>query len=241
MKAYASYYEIENLCEALIKDFMKRKHYTNSQCVDIEAFVTEYLGIPIVYASFDEPDPGRIGFFSDGITPLCIRQGMNRVKKIFPKDTVVIEEYLKRPEEIGRHRFTIAHEGAHYVLGKHIPMQSAAAFHSNFDGETEYSIDLLKAMMSLNESFVNRAGAVFLMPQFLVLRVLRRFNNNQPVLCYDNYVLPQDQKFIMQKMADAMGVNYSALFTRLKELSLFDIHPIEEYLASEFYRGGAIQ
>ncbi len=49
MKKFATYDEIENLCEALIKDFMKRKHDTNAHCVDIEAFVTEYLGIPIVY------------------------------------------------------------------------------------------------------------------------------------------------------------------------------------------------
>ena len=51
MKKFATYDEIENLCEAMIKDFMKRKHYTNAHCVDIEAFVTEYLGIPIVYFS----------------------------------------------------------------------------------------------------------------------------------------------------------------------------------------------
>ena len=31
---------------------MKRKHYTNAHCVDIEAFVTEYLGIPIVYETY---------------------------------------------------------------------------------------------------------------------------------------------------------------------------------------------
>ena len=49
MKKFTTYSEIENLCEAMIKDFMKRKHYTNAHCVDIEAFVTEYLGIPIVY------------------------------------------------------------------------------------------------------------------------------------------------------------------------------------------------
>ena len=74
MKKFTTYDEIENLCEAMVKDFMKRKHYTNVNCVDIEAFVREYLGIPIVYESFAEPDPGRIGFVSDGIRPLCVRR-----------------------------------------------------------------------------------------------------------------------------------------------------------------------
>lgn len=40
-------------------------------------------------------------------------------------------------------------------------------------------------------------------------------------------------------MADAMGVNYSPLITRLKELDLFDKRPIEEYL-STFRSGGEL-
>ena len=55
MKRFTSNDEIENLCEAMIKDFFKSKHYTNVMCVDIEAFVREYLGVPIVYETFAEP------------------------------------------------------------------------------------------------------------------------------------------------------------------------------------------
>ena len=49
----------------------------------------------------------------------------------------------------------------------------------------------------------------------------------------------QEQKIIVQRMADAMGVNYSPLITRLKELDLFDKRPIEEYL-STFRSGGEL-
>ena len=52
MKRFTTNDEIENLCEAMIKDFFKSKHYTNVMCVDIEAFVQEYLGVPIVYETF---------------------------------------------------------------------------------------------------------------------------------------------------------------------------------------------
>ena len=75
MKRFTSNDEIENLCEAMIKDFFKSKHYTNVTCVDIEAFVREYLGVPIVYETFAEPDPGRVGFLSDGKRPLLVRRG----------------------------------------------------------------------------------------------------------------------------------------------------------------------
>lgn len=238
MKRFTTYEEIENLCEAMIKDFMRRKHYTNSRCVDIEAFVTEYLGIPIIYETLAEPDPGRIGFFSDGKRPVWIRRENKKTQVVFPERTAVIEKYLQRPNEIGRKRFTIAHEGAHYILEKHIPIQSKAAFHSDFDGEMVYSREMLCEMMSINEALTNRAAACCLMPQFLVQRNLNRHNGGNPLIAYDGYVLSQNQKLVIQKMADAMGVNYSPLFNRLKELELFEAHPIDEYLQSEFYCGG---
>lgn len=95
MKKFTTYSEIENLCEAMIKDFMKRKYYTNAHCVDIEAFVTEYLGIPIVYETFAEPDPGRIGFLSDGIRPLWVVRGNEKKQVLFPKNTVVLKNTCK--------------------------------------------------------------------------------------------------------------------------------------------------
>ena len=157
MKKFTTYSEIENLCEAMIKDFMKRKHYTNAHCVDIEAFVTEYLGIPIVYETFAEPDPGRIGFLSDGIRPLWVVRGNEKKQVLFPKNTVVLEKYLQTQTEIGRKRFTIAHEGAHFVLSKHIPAQTDAyaAFHSEFDTEMVYSPEMLR------ESLCNQNGITY--------------------------------------------------------------------------------
>ena len=55
MKRFTTNDEIENLCEAMIKDFFKSKHYTNVMCVDIEAFVQEYLGFQSS-ETFAEPD-----------------------------------------------------------------------------------------------------------------------------------------------------------------------------------------
>ena len=115
MKRFTSNDEIEDLCEAMIKDFFKSKHYTNVTCVDIEAFVKEYLGVPIVYESFAEPDPGRVGFLSDGRRPLMVRRNGKVEEITFPPRTAVIERFLLGPRESARKRFTIAHEGAHDV------------------------------------------------------------------------------------------------------------------------------
>ena len=72
MRRYTSDDEIESLCQAMIQDFFRSRHNTSGLCVDIEAFVTDYLGLQIVYESFAEQDPGRIGFLSDGNRPLWV-------------------------------------------------------------------------------------------------------------------------------------------------------------------------
>jgi hypothetical protein len=93
VKRFTTNDEIENLCEAMIKDFFKSKHYTNVMCVDIEAFVKEYLGVPIVYETFAEPDAGRVGFLSDGKRPLLVRRGSKVEQVVYPARTAVIEKY----------------------------------------------------------------------------------------------------------------------------------------------------
>ena len=240
MKRFTSNDDLENLCEAMIKDFFRSKHYTNVMCVDIEAFVREYLGVPIVYETFAEPDPGRVGFLSDGKRPLLVRKDNKVEPVVYPARTAVIEKYLLNPKESARKRFTISHEGAHDVLGRHIPLQtsSAAAFHSEFDPEMSYTQDMLKELLSINECFTNRAAACLLMPRFLVERVLKRHNDSRKVILYENGILSQDQKILIQKMADTLGVSYTAFFYRLTELSLFDKRPVEEYLHTGLHYGG---
>lgn len=242
MKRFTSNDEIEGLCEAMIKDFFKSKHYTNVMCVDIEAFVKEYLGVPIVYETFAEPDPGRVGFLSDGKRPLLVKRGSKVEQVVFPARTAVIEKYLQSPKESARKRFTIAHEGAHDVMGRHIPLQTSpmAAFHSEYDSEVSYTQDMLKEMLNINEYFTNRAAACFLMPRFLVERVLRRHNSSKKVIRYETSILSQDQKLLIQKMADTLGVSYTAFFNRLSELDLFDCRPVEEYLHTGLKYGGEL-
>ena len=240
MKRFTSNGEIEGLCEAMIKDFFRSRHYTNVMCVDIEVFVREYLGVPIVYESFAEPDPGRIGFLSDGRRPLMVRRDGKVEQIVFPPRTAVIEKFLLSPKESARKRFTIAHEGAHDILDRHIPLQTSpgAAFHSEYDPEMVYSADMLKEMLSLNEYFTNRAAACLLMPGFLVARVLKRHNQSRKVVLYENNVLSLEQKILVQKMADTLGVSYTAFYNRLNELDLFERRPIEEYLHTGLHYGG---
>ena len=95
-------------------------------------------------------------------------------------------------------------------------------------------------MLSVNECFTNRAAACLLMPRFLMERVLKRHNESKRVVIYEGGVLAQTQKLLIQKMADAMGVSFTAMIMRLFELGLMECRPIEEYLHAGLQYGGGL-
>ena len=240
MRKFTSKEEIESLCEAMIRDYFRKRHYTDVLCVDIEDFVESYLGVPVVYETFAEEDPGRIGYLSDGKRPLWVRRKDGTAPVVFPEGTAVIEKMLQRPAESARKRFTIAHEGAHRMLERHVPQQFRPihAFFSEYEKETGYSPELLREMLTVNEMFANRAAACFLMPRFLMGKILDKRNGGRKIPLYEGNIVAQADKLKIQKMADDAGVSYTALFQRLRELDLFEKRPVEEYLHGTLAFGG---
>lgn len=231
MKKRTSIKEMNAICTMLIEDFLKRFHYSNTRVIDIEAFVTDYLGTRILYEVFAVEVPGRGGFISDGIVPLpVLRDGM-RQQVIFPENVIVIDSSLTAPDELAKLRFTIAHEAAHFIMNKHVCGDFTAAFHTDFTEGEYYTPGVLKEMLSLTETITNRSAACLLMPVFIVDKALKRYTNGKKVPIYvgSSIVIPDPSKKIIKKMADCMGVSYSACYYRLKELSLLDERPLEEY------------
>lgn len=234
MKIFTNYDEIERLCEAMIRDFSAGRSCEGLFRVEIGEFVTGYLGVPVVYETFAEPDPGRIGFLSDGKRPLKVLRRSGEKEVVYPEGTAVIEKKLLAPGETARRRFTIAHEGAHHMIERHARLREEL-----FSGEDpEGGEDPLCGAVRAGEHLANRAAACFLMPRYLVLRALARFNGGRKVLCFEGGVLAKEQKLVIREMADAMGVSYTAFFNRLKELGLFEEHPIGEYIRGELRYGG---
>ena len=65
---------IEALGSSLMKEYMGNTA-NMALTVDIEGFVTSYLKLPIAYHRFAENDVTKLGFISDGKTPLIIFWG----------------------------------------------------------------------------------------------------------------------------------------------------------------------
>ena len=237
MENLVSFQELDVLGEGLVKDYAKKTHRSNAMCLDIEGFITDYLGLSIAYEDIAEEDKSKIGFLSDGKSPLLVTRDKVETFVTFPKWTIVIERFLTRDSESAKKRFTLAHEAAHAILAKHIPLQAGGCFQNEFDKTIPYSKEDIRRMFSLNEACANRLGAAILMPEYRMDRALKKYNDGNRVLCYGG-VFPQKEKLLIRKMANALGVSTSAMSNRLRELKLLDNQPLDQYIREELLYGG---
>ena len=117
-------------------------------------------------------------------------------------------------------------------MSKHIPGDLTAAFHTDFVEGESYTKEMLTQMMTFNETMANKGAASLLMPAFILERAIRKYNNGSRVVIYigTDVVIPDFSKKIIQRMADSMGVSFSACYYRLKELDGLELRPLTEYV-----------
>lgn len=218
---------IDELGNSLIRNYMGER-VNNETAVDIEGFVTKYLKLPIIYHSFAEDDMSKLGFISDGKTPLNVFSDKRKQKMVFPKGTVVIERYLCGERELGRRRFTIAHEAAHYIVDKSL---AASSFHREFDNERIYTANDLREAFNVQETNIDRLAGALLMPEIMVRNYLAQNKREYGIAIYDNsFIRPEDNLFL-QRMASDMGASVTALLIQIKQLGLYIKKSMDEYLA----------
>ena len=84
--------------------------------------------------------------------------------------------------------------------------------------------------MSIGEWAADRGAAALLMPKNLVYTTARAIIGDYCIPIFgSNIVLDNDKQKIAQ-MAKYLGVSYTAMFIRLKELRLFNYRSAKEYL-----------
>jgi len=240
LKCYASYREIDEVAEGLIRQF-NTQFQTNCEYVDIERFVTEFLGCRIRYENMAEADRSKMAFLADGKTPLHILENGKRITVIFPEKTIVLDRFYQRSGEECKKRFAIAHEAGHIIMDKLCGMPVVAAFQTEFDKEREYSIPELKEMLSINERYANNMASALLMPRTKVIEVMKRTTSKERLPVYGDNVIAIEDKIIIEKMAMSLKVSFSAMFLCLKQLELTYYRPIEDFIAKhlgDVLRGG---
>ena len=206
-------------------------------CIDIEGVLTEVFHKKILYENFGEKDPGRDGFTSNGITPLRVKRRGSIKEVVFPADSIVLDNYLKRNENSIAKRYVLAHELGHIIYGIVVPGKMVSSFHSEFDSEMKYTPDQLKSMMSFSEIEATRIGCAMLMPHFLLVNTLHRIMEADRFPFFGEcQMMPADSKKF-QMMADDLGVTTIMLRKELERQKLIDHRPVTEYLTL-FGKGG---
>lgn len=222
-----------------LRAYINKTRRYNALCVDIEGLVTDYLGLTVVYETIVEDDLNKIAFLSNGKRPLRVVRDGKRVEVIFPKNTVVLDKVLLNEKESSRRRFTLGHEGAHSIIAKQNPMQDVGCFHNTFDPERQYTLEERRELLSFSEAQADRLSSVFLMPRFILEKVMKKYKCENGIPVYGWNVFAPEDKITLRKMADCMGVSHQALVIRLKTLKLLIPHDLTEYLEKGLQLGGA--
>lgn len=237
MSSFISYRELDQLGDGIVKSYLKRSGVRGpTKCVDIEGLANS-LGLEIVFVSFAEEDLDKIGFLADGKTPLKIRKDRSIVSFTFPLGTIVLDKFLHRDNESGRCRFTVAHEVAHFLLNRHIPVPS---YRRVFDAERTYTCEEMHQQFNMTENQADKLAAALLMPRFIVAQALADYNNGEPVTVYGNYVYSPEVRVVIQKIAAQIGVSPTALSIRLKQLDMINNRPLSEYIENSLLAGGDV-
>lgn len=237
MKTLVTNAEIEELGESLVRKYIGNKK-PPPRCIDIEGFIKDFMQLPLVYANIAEKDRDKIGFLSDGKYALRVSENGVISNIIYPAGTIVIDRYLLQPDQSGRRRFTISHEGAHVIIEQIslYPLRQAQ-FNRYFDNENSYTGKELREHFNLNEMQTDMMASVLLMPRFLVEHTLMEFHNGEPIPLFGSNVFRRSDKILIQQMADSMGVSYSALVTRLRTLKLLEYRCMSDFIETLHFGG----
>lgn len=221
--------EINELSEGLILEYFKSYKKTPER-VDIEDFITQYLKISIVVETFAEKDNDRMGYTSNGKTSLSVIRDDVKIRVVYPAKTIVIDSFLTNSTEVGKYRFTLAHEAAHCIFDMSYGGVVESHFHSAFDAERSYTLDDLKQRMNSCEWQANTMAAALLMPRFLVEKAMEKHAQRKTLPVYGDNVFSPRTKMTIDKMSETLGVSYSSLLIRLRSLKMFERHDISEYV-----------
>ena len=240
MNTFYSRAEIDEISEGLIEVYKQKYPNKVVAFVDIEHFITSFLGLTIEYASFAEEDKGKIGFTSDGEAELIIYQNGRIISFVYPKNTIVIDKVLLSEKEYGRRRFTMAHEAAHNILSKLQKANSKAYFYNEYDNERAYTANELQQMFSSAEWQADAMAASLLMPRSLVETALCKFIGATTIKVYGENTLASKEKKAIKEIAAYLGVSVSALRIRLEHLNMIKKQDMTEFIHKEILQGGCL-
>ena len=226
---YLNNKQIDNICNVITDRYTEKKLEEGKivRQIDIEDLAINFLGCNIVYENINEEED-CLGFLSDGIVPLPVIRNGRKVEVVFPKDTIVIDNYLNFPKQLNRKRFTIAHEAGHVVKNRMYNISRPEYSHEG--GIILESAPALHRRYSYKEVESNRFAASLLMPESTVAMLMHKLFEDKKIIRYPGNILGGEDTDTVASMAKFFGVSYSAMVYRLKDLGYFEDGELETYV-----------
>lgn len=218
--------QIDSICNVLTDIYTEKKFDEGViiNRIDIEEFVEKILGAKIVYESIDadslvevDKEDDCMGFCSDGIQAIPVIRNGKSEWVVFPKDTIVIDNYLKTDPKMENHRrFCIAHEAGHIIKNRMTGKVQAEFDHVG--GVVLTTAPAMKKRYSYHEVEANKFAASLLMPEAMVAMLMLRLYDGEKIVKYQGDILGGEDVKKISYMAKVLGVAYETMYYRLKHM-----------------------
>lgn len=226
----------DEICEKIVSDV--EGIYYPYMPVDIVK-VAKALGLDTRYVSFPEGPGKRLGFFSDGETPVYIMGKEGPVQKVFPENTVLIDKSLSDSSHLTKLRFTLSHESYHRIKQLIKKQERSECDTADIAPEEKYTPEQMARMLNLEEYEANRGAAALLMPKKLMYVTMHTIMKDQPIIVYGENYFDDDTFLKLKEAARFLQVSYTSLVIRLKHLNMLRKHDISEMMTGVTIIGGA--
>ena len=182
----------------------------------IENLAMHYLGLRIIYTRLSN-DGQTLGITTYADTDIKLNRYCRAETIHVLKDTILLDECLKESQdwqhsELGRRRFTIAHECAHQILYRMESENRQTELEQQYSART-FSLREMKTLDSWSEWQANAMAAALLMPKKYIALML----NDRRINFYGRR-LNRPDRFIFDSMCYRFKVSKTAMKLRLRQL-----------------------
>ena len=218
-----SYEMIDELADQILTDYFGTPRFPLKK-IDVDAFAKNYLKLDVAY---DQLCYGgeiiyAVTAYKDSVVGLPKESPV--VFKKVEKDTILLDNALNAPRLAPQRAFTMAHECGHHAIAMLAPDTiKSHDFRSDYvtrDEINEY----------WREWQANTFASALLMPRYLVESMMLISQHPEKFVIYDDKNVLEDERAEIRKLANMLGVSYTALLYRLKKLNLVERYSYQDYI-----------
>lgn len=218
---------IEELANGILLDFYGTQP-ARLRPVDIDRLASDYLGLTVRYEDLSQ-DGHILGVTSYARCKLKLAHTQIDLRP----STVLLDRSLmpnnkSSCSQIGRRRFTLAHECAHQILYRYESAISQEEICRPYACRQIFSLRELKSCEDWNEWQANALGASLLLPEHLLKQAMFFFTSSGKLTHFGGAFPPEEYKKL-DSISRFLGVSHTALLIRLKQLGFLEERGAGEY------------